>query len=140
MAKIIKDLPEVRMVLEDPDLLIIHIKSEVSLTEISINKIFRFIEKDCKLPHVRVLVFSPKNYQISGRARARAKRLSSVATAVAAVTSSVVGRVITNLFINIQRPKFPIRIFKDEETARIWLEKYRIPEHREPLRAIPGKP
>ena len=60
---------------------------------------------------------------MSKGAREAATRVNrdTEAGGVAVVSNSAMGRMIGNFFINFNRPKFPIRMFQDEEEAFAWL-------------------
>ena len=47
-----------------------------------------------------------------------------VMSALAMLSAAVVGTVLGNLFINFSKPRFPTRLFSNEEQAIDWLKKY----------------
>ena len=49
----------------------------------------------------------------------------SLITASALVLNSVVGKFLGNFFLQINKPKAPLKIFTDEKEAEKWLQKYR---------------
>lgn len=46
-------------------------------------------------------------------------------TATAILTHSLIGRVISNLWLRLQKPKKPVRFFTSKEEAMKWLKQYR---------------
>lgn len=55
-----------------------------------------------------------------------AELLPKVTKAMAVIVHNPLGRMVVNLFIGLEKPKYPMKIFKpgDEEKAREWLKKY----------------
>jgi len=53
-----------------------------------------------------------------------APKMVQVRLAVAFVVDSVANRVIANLYIKINRPPNPTKVFNNEEDAVLWLKKY----------------
>jgi hypothetical protein len=45
-------------------------------------------------------------------------------SAVALLIGSPLSRVIGNFFLGLNRPRFPVRLFSDEEEARQWLRRW----------------
>ena len=56
----------------------------------------------------------------SKEARARIAGASEL-RGVAMVLSSTVGTMLTNFFLRVNRPGFPMRVFHDEAEAKAWL-------------------
>ena len=53
-----------------------------------------------------------------------AEQLSSIAKAMAIVTSSPLSRMIANLFFSFKPPSYPMKMFTSEEEAVAWVRQY----------------
>lgn len=53
-----------------------------------------------------------------------AKIMPEIVKAVAIISKSAVGKMVANLFFNINKQSYPIRMFDDETEAREWLKQY----------------
>jgi len=53
-----------------------------------------------------------------------AGEMHKVFKAMAVVSYSVWGRLLTNTFLALKKPPIPIKLFSDEEEAREWLRQY----------------
>ena len=51
-------------------------------------------------------------------------RAAEVCSAVALVVGSPLSRVVGNFFVGLNRPRFPVRLFDDEQRARAWLREH----------------
>ncbi|MCP4867898.1 MAG: hypothetical protein GY898_04195 [Proteobacteria bacterium] len=66
-----------------------------------------------------------KGSSSEGRAYAATAEYAENLHAVAAYGMSRVGVLVATVFLRLQRPRFPMRIFATEEDARAWLRKVR---------------
>ncbi|MES2763725.1 MAG: STAS/SEC14 domain-containing protein [Bacteroidota bacterium] len=53
-----------------------------------------------------------------------AEELPHMFTAMAVVSDSVLGKYITNLFLNLKQQPIPIKFFSSEQEAKKWLKNY----------------
>ncbi|MBD3638099.1 MAG: STAS/SEC14 domain-containing protein [Crocinitomicaceae bacterium] len=55
-----------------------------------------------------------------------AKTLNKITKAMAVIVHNPLGRMVVNLFIGLQKPPYPMKIFKpgDEQKAKVWLKKH----------------
>jgi hypothetical protein len=53
-----------------------------------------------------------------------ARELNSVTKALAVVSSSPLGRMMANLFFSFKPPKYPMKLFSNEQEARAWIKQY----------------
>lgn len=58
--------------------------------------------------------------------KASAEMLPKMVKALAIIVHNPLGRMVVNLFIGLEKPKYPMKIFKpgEEEKAREWLKQY----------------
>jgi hypothetical protein len=67
----------------------------------------------------RITAFDRAAYRFSA-----GLEVSGTVTAAALVCTSTLERYMSSLFINMWRPRYPIRIFESVETARRWLDTF----------------
>lgn len=59
------------------------------------------------------------------RAYYSGSQVGTLLTACAAITSSRIGRVISNFFIGFNKPPTPVKFFNNEEEAVEWLKQFK---------------
>jgi hypothetical protein len=52
------------------------------------------------------------------------KKLPNIARAIAIISNSVFGKMLGNLFLGLNPPAYPAKIFDNETEARSWLRQY----------------
>jgi len=53
-----------------------------------------------------------------------AEELPKLVKAIAMVSNSALGKMVANLFFNLKSQPYPVKMFNDENEARIWLKNY----------------
>jgi hypothetical protein len=58
--------------------------------------------------------------------RKAAETLPDLVNAIAVIVHNPLGRIVVNLFVGLQKPPYPLKIFKpgEEEKAKTWLKQY----------------
>lgn len=113
--------------LQDDGIVRILVKEGANIQLADVENHFRVIERLSEGKKVPVLIDARVNYSMSAEARAySAMHSSSGRLATAFITKSAAGKHVANLYMNINKPAIPTRVFNDEAEAIAWLKTHLI--------------
>ncbi|MFT7343892.1 MAG: hypothetical protein ACI9XP_000469 [Lentimonas sp.] len=99
--------------------------SKDDIGDVSIDELQKIIdewEKEHKGETYYMLsVYNPKAKMNKAQRDFISKVYSKYINALAVINDSAMGRMAINLFIAIQPPPYPLKMFKDEKSAKAWL-------------------
>jgi hypothetical protein len=113
------------IILSDEGILHTRIFEGAQLTLKDVQEYYAFTRRLAGEQKVLALIDGRASFTITDEARAYAAEQSNITRrATALITSSAAVRVLYNLFVRVNRPLVPTKMFSDEKSAVAWLKTF----------------